>query len=98
MTPAGTGSGRGDTLSIPAPLGLRHADGQPVTKEDATRQVSELAGQITRRSAALRSLEAQGKALDPFQHAALCREARLDAFRVRVWTGLEGLAREAVSL
>ena len=99
MTPAGTGSGcQGNALSIPAPLGLRHFDGQPVTLEDAARMVGELARRITERSGSLRALEAQGKQCDPYEHAALCREARLDALRIRAWSALELLAREAAVL
>ena len=98
MTPAEEGSGRGDPLSIPAPLGLRHQDGQPVTLEGAARMARELARRITVRSGSLRALEAQGKQCDPQEHAALCREARLDALRVRVWSALEVLAREAAGV
>lgn len=98
MTPAVEGSGRGDTLSISAPLGLRHFDGQPVTFECAAHMVRTLAQRITERSKALRVLEAQGKQCDPHEHAALSREARLDALHVRAWSALEVLAREAAVL
>jgi len=97
MKTPGEQTGR-DTLSIPAPLGLRYQGGQPVTREDAARMMEELAQRITQRSGSLRMLEAQGRQCDPNEHATLCRESRLDAFRVRVWSGLDGLAREAVTL
>lgn len=98
MTPAGSGSGRGDTLSIAAPLGLRHFDGQPVTPECVGRMVQTLTQRITERSKALKALEAEGKQCDPHEHAALSREARLDALRVRVWSALEVLAKESAVL
>ena len=98
MKAPGEQTGHGNALSIPAPLGLRHCDGQPVTGEDAARKVAELADRNAARSKALRSLEAQGRRCDPFEDAALTQEAQLDAFRVRVWTGLESLASAGVSL
>ena len=96
--PAVASSGRGDTLSIPAPLGFRHHDGTPITYEDAAHIVRVLTERNTARSKVLRSLEAQGRQCDPHEYAALSREARLDALRVRVWSGLEVLAREAAVL
>ena len=97
MKAPGVQTGR-DTLSIPAPLGLRHHDAQPVTLEDAAHMVRVLTEGNTARSKALRSLEAQGRQCDPVEYAALSREARLDALRVRVWSALEALAREAAVL
>ena len=60
MKAPGVQTGR-DTLSIPAPLGLRHHDGQPVTLEDAAHMVRVLTEGNTARSKALRSLEAHGR-------------------------------------
>ena len=97
MKAPGEQTGR-DILSIPAPLGLRHYDGQPVTGEDAAQMVQTLSAQVNARSMALRALEAQGRAADPFEYATLTQEARLDALRLRAWSALEVLAREAASL
>ena len=88
----------GDAQSIPAHVGLCHADGQPVMLEDAAQRARALTERITARSQAMRSLEALGRQCDPFKHARLSQEARLDAFRVRVWTGLASLASEGASL
>ncbi|WP_293914506.1 hypothetical protein [Deinococcus sp.] len=97
MKAPGVQTGRG-TLSLAFPLGFLHLDGQPVTLENAAKEVRTLTARITERTKALRTLEAQGRACDPLLYAELTREAQMDAHRVRAWSALEALGLAAVGL
>lgn len=79
------------------PLGFLHPDSTPVTHAHCLRWATHLTTENTNRAKALRAIEQQGAAADAFEYAELVRAAKLGVLRLRVWSALEVLAREAVS-
>ncbi|WP_424949682.1 hypothetical protein [Deinococcus sp.] len=81
--------------TILAPLGFLHPDGTPVTLADCTAQYKEVCADNFARSRRLKELE-QSETPDRFEHAELCKAARLGNLMARAWGALEALARLAV--
>ena len=96
MTPREIGAGReAGPLSVPAPLGFRHPDGQPLTPEDCRAAYRAVCEENRLRAAAMKRLEGTTDPAQAREYAALCLEARIGNARAQVWGGLDGLARLA---
>lgn len=84
----GGGSGAHSVVGV---LGLRHADGSPVTLEDC-RTWAEVARKEKSRAAS--DLHAAlGQEADPFERAALVEVMWFSHLRLLAWKALERLAR-----
>ena len=78
--------------TILAPLGFLHPDGTPITHADCEAQYRQVCSDNFARSRRLKELE-QSEAPDRFEHAELCKAARMGNLMARAWGALEGLAR-----